>query len=81
MTMTETAPRAPTMDRRLAMRLAAEEYQRFLGLLRSLEPADWTRPTCCAGWDVRAMAAHVLGMVEMAASLRDQRRQGRVAPR
>ena len=29
MTETETAPRAPTMDRTLAMRLAAEEYQRF----------------------------------------------------
>jgi uncharacterized protein (TIGR03083 family) len=79
MTEIETTPRAPTMDRALAMRLAADEYQRFLELLRSLEPADWTRPTCCANWDVRAMAAHVLGMVEMAASLRDQRRQMRAA--
>jgi len=52
-----------------AMRLAATEYQRFLDLLRSLEPEDWTKPTDCPGWDVRAMAAHLLGMVEMAGSL------------
>ena len=30
-----------------AMRLAATEYQRFLDLLRSLEPEDWTKPTDC----------------------------------
>ena len=37
-------------------------------LLRALRPEDWTKPTECPGWDVRAMAAHALGMVEMAAS-------------
>jgi uncharacterized protein (TIGR03083 family) len=64
-----------------AMRLAATEYQRFLDLLRSLEPADWTKPTDCPGWDVRTMAAHLLGMVEMAASLRENLRQMTVAHR
>ena len=85
MTMTEsTKPgradrRAPNIDRDVAMRLAATEYERVVHLLRSLSPADWTSPTNCPGWDVRAMAAHLLGMAEMAASLRDQRRQVKAA--
>lgn len=61
------------------MRLAAAEYQRFVQLLRGLRPEDWTKPTECAGWDVRAMAAHALGMVEMAASIGEQVRQNRAA--
>jgi uncharacterized protein (TIGR03083 family) len=81
MTMTRTIsqPLKPAMDRPIAMRLAAEEYDRFLELLRALGPDDWTKPTECAGWDVRAMAAHLLGMVEMAASIRDQSRQNKAA--
>ena len=54
--------------------------ERFLDLLRALAPDDWTRPTECAGWDVRAMAAHALGMVEMAASMREQSRQAKARP-
>lgn len=82
MTVTETTnatPRAAALDRPTAMRLAATEYDRFLELLRSLQPADWRKPTDCPGWDVRATAAHALGMVEMAASLREQRRQMKLA--
>jgi uncharacterized protein (TIGR03083 family) len=76
MTMTmPTMPRVPTLPRGEAMRLAAAEYQRFLDLLCSLPPQDWTRPTDCPGWDVRAIAAHALGMVELAASTRENRRQ------
>jgi len=44
--------------------LAAGEYERFVDLLRSLNPDDWTRPTDCTRWDVRAIAAHVLGWAE-----------------
>jgi uncharacterized protein (TIGR03083 family) len=76
--MTITAPstpRAAVMSRDTAMRLAATEYQRFLDLLRVLGPGDWARPTECRGWDVHAMASHALGMVELAASIREQRRQ------
>jgi uncharacterized protein (TIGR03083 family) len=82
MTMTTTSlaqPLKPALDRRTAMRLAQTEYGRFLDLLRSLRPADWQQPTECSPWDVRAMAAHVLGMVEMAASLREQARQNKAA--
>ena len=32
----------------------------FVGLLRSLSPADWERPTVSAHWNVRQIAAHVL---------------------
>jgi uncharacterized protein (TIGR03083 family) len=64
------APVAATLDRTTAGRLAATEYDRLGELLRTLEPDDWARPTECPGWDVRAMAGHVLGMTEMAASLR-----------
>ena len=80
MTMTATSkPRVAALPREVAMRLAATEYQRFVQLLRGLRPEDWTKPTECAGWDVRAMAAHALGMVEMAASIGEQVRQNRAA--
>ncbi|HJQ02827.1 MAG TPA: maleylpyruvate isomerase family mycothiol-dependent enzyme [Jatrophihabitans sp.] len=74
-------PRATALPRAAAMRLAATEYQRFLDMLRSLQPQDWVKPTECPGWDVRAMAAHALGMVEMAASIRESNRQVKLARR
>lgn len=81
MTMTTTLqqPVRPALDRSTAMRLAETEYQRFLDLLRSLPADDWAKPTECPGWDVRAMAAHLLGMVELAASVREQSRQTKAA--
>ena len=81
MTMQTSEPRAPVLPRDVAMRLAAAEYERFADMLRALRPGDWTRPTECPGWDVRAMAAHALGMVEMAASVRENYRQLRLARR
>ncbi|MGH3634741.1 MAG: maleylpyruvate isomerase family mycothiol-dependent enzyme [Mycobacterium sp.] len=74
-----TAPRTSTLDRPTLMRLAATEYARFATMLTSLDARDWTQPTECAGWDVRAMAGHVLGMAEMAASIREGRRQRKAA--
>jgi uncharacterized protein (TIGR03083 family) len=79
MTTTIDQPVRPRLDRATAMRLAETEYGRFLDQLRALGPHDWTKPTECPGWDVRAVAAHLLGMVEMAASLREQSRQNRAA--
>jgi uncharacterized protein (TIGR03083 family) len=84
MTMTETshaAPRQPALERGLAMRLADTEYRRVVDLLRGLRPEDWQAPTECSGWDVRAMAAHMLGMVDFARSVREQRRQLKLAGR
>lgn len=81
MTTPSTTARVPALRRVDAMRLAATEYQRVLDLLRSLQPQDWARPTDCPGWDVRAIAAHMLGMVELAASMRENRRQVELAGR
>jgi uncharacterized protein (TIGR03083 family) len=72
-------PRTSALDRRTAMRLAATEYQRCAELLRSLDSRGWAAPTDCPAWDVRQMAAHMLGMVEMAASIREGSRQRRAA--
>jgi uncharacterized protein (TIGR03083 family) len=82
MTMTASdRPRTAALPRATAMRLASTEYQRFLDMLRGLRPKDWAQPTECPGWDVRAMAAHALGMAEMAASPWESNRQTRLARR
>lgn len=65
-----TRPRLSTLDRPTLMQLAATEYARFASMLASLSEQDWNQPTDCPGWDVRSMASHVLGMAEMAASMR-----------
>jgi len=74
-TETNLTPRRPALARPTAMRLAATEYARFLDQLQRLSPEDWDRPTDCSRWDVRAMAGHVVGMAEMAASTRETVRQ------
>jgi uncharacterized protein (TIGR03083 family) len=76
-----TVLRHPAIDRQTAMRLATTEYNRFAALLEGLTASQWTQPTDCAAWDVRAMACHVLGMAEFAASIREGRRQRRAAMR
>ena len=53
-----------------AMILAATEFDRMAAQLQTLTPRDWAQPTVCQLWDVRAMAAHVLGMAEAQASFR-----------
>lgn len=35
-------------------------HAELIGLLRSLSPDDWGRPTACALWSVRDIAAHLL---------------------
>lgn len=69
----------PALDRAVAMRLASTEYARCAELLGSLDELEWKVPTECPKWDVRQMAAHMLGMVEMAASIREGRRQNKAA--
>jgi uncharacterized protein (TIGR03083 family) len=72
-------PRRPGLDRDTAKRLMTTEYQRVVQQLRSLNDDDWRTETCNTGWDVRALAAHMLGMVAMAASVPEQLRQMRAA--
>lgn len=53
----------PPITRTEAERLATTEYQRVAEQLRSLESQDWSEPTDCPLWDVRAMAGHTAGML------------------
>jgi uncharacterized protein (TIGR03083 family) len=81
---TGTAPRnlglrCSQLDRPTAMRLAATEYARFADAVDQLSPGEWELPTDCPGWDVSAVTQHVLGMAEMAASVREGARQFRAA--
>jgi len=80
-TESTTPPRRPVMQRDLAMRLAATEYERFADLLDRLTSDEWRQPTECPGWDVRAIAGHAYGMARMSASLLEMRRQLAVAKR
>jgi hypothetical protein len=61
------------------MRLAATEYQGFADVLRDMSDVDWKQPSDCPAWDVRELAAHNLGMAELAASVFEQRRQTKAA--
>ena len=78
---TATGPWRPAMSRDVAMRLAATEYQRFSAQLQRLSAHDWSRPTDCPAWDVKAMAGHVTGMAELSASTLEKARQLRAAAR
>jgi uncharacterized protein (TIGR03083 family) len=68
-TIARPSSRSAVLDRATAMQLAATEYGRFAGLLRTLRADDWARTTDCPDWDVRAMAGHVLGMAQMVATV------------
>jgi uncharacterized protein (TIGR03083 family) len=74
-----TLPLEPGITRPLALELAAREYDRYTDQLRGLAPADWSKPTDCPAWDVRAIVAHSLGMAEMSASVIETARQMRAA--
>jgi uncharacterized protein (TIGR03083 family) len=61
-----------------AMRIAEVENRRFAACLAGLRPHDWAKPTDCTRWDVRALAAHVVGSAAGQASPREFFRQVRV---
>lgn len=45
-----------------------EELERFKDLVQGLSPAEWEKPSRCAGWAVGDVAAHVVGgMADVAA--------------
>jgi uncharacterized protein (TIGR03083 family) len=61
------------------MDLQADELDRTLALLRSLDDAAWKAQTDCPAWDVSAMYKHVLGACEAGASMRENVHQLRKA--
>lgn len=60
-----------------AMRIAEVENRKFAAALRHLRPEDWAKQTDCARWDVKALAAHVIGSAAGQASPREFVRQVR----
>lgn len=60
-----------------AMAITAVENRKFGEQLRTLDAEDWVRPTNCDLWDVRAMAAHVVGAAAGQISPREFVRQVR----
>jgi uncharacterized protein (TIGR03083 family) len=58
-----TVASIPPVSREEARRLAAAEYGRLVEAFRALSAEDWTKPTDCPLWDVRAMAGHCVGMM------------------
>jgi uncharacterized protein (TIGR03083 family) len=58
-----------------AMDLATAEYDRLLAVVDELSGEDWSRPTDCTGWDVKAMLGHILGALEMQADPGERNRQ------
>jgi uncharacterized protein (TIGR03083 family) len=47
------------MDRETSWRVITDTRLRLADLLTRLDEADWERPSLCAGWRVRDVAAHV----------------------
>ena len=43
------------------MHLFPETLDALVDLLTDLSPDDWQKPTVCAGWTVKDIAAHLLG--------------------
>jgi uncharacterized protein (TIGR03083 family) len=76
--MTKTDVRSiPRIKHAEAMQIAAVENDKFGAALRRLRPGDWAKPTDCARWDVRGLAAHVDGSAAGQASPREFVRQVR----
>lgn len=61
--------------------LSRIEYVRFLEVLDTLSEEEWAAPTELPGWDVKAVASHVLGGLECVAVPREFVRQYRAGRR
>jgi uncharacterized protein (TIGR03083 family) len=77
-----TAPtEVPPMNHDDWNRAADEEYRRLLDLLGELDESEWSAPTDCTEWDVKAMVAHLAGGAAWAASIPELLRQQRLGKR
>ncbi len=79
MTTTTSVETIPPITRAEAEVLAATEYVRLVEQLRALSTDDWTKPTDCPLWDVRAVAGHNVGTMSDFTSLRSVMRRTRAA--
>jgi uncharacterized protein (TIGR03083 family) len=69
-TMVRVEDIAPIRHRE-AMELAETEYRRFTDILGQLQPDDWDTQTVNDAWNVRQLAAHVLGFADSNGSMRE----------
>ena len=87
MMITTRVETIPPITRAEVEGVARTEYERVADQLRSLTPDDWSKPTDCSLWDVRAMAGHSTGMLstftgyrtlirEMSAATKTAKRSG-----
>jgi uncharacterized protein (TIGR03083 family) len=67
----------PRIKHAEAMQIADVEAHKVAASLRGLESGDWTKPTDCPRWNVRALAAHIVGSAAGQASPREFLRQVR----
>lgn len=67
----------PRIRHREAMQIAVVENAKFAAQLRSFEPKDWLKSTDCVLWNVKAVAAHVVGSAAGQASFPEFVRQVR----
>jgi uncharacterized protein (TIGR03083 family) len=79
MTTSTRVEEIAAIDRHEAATIAATEYERFVELLRELDADDWSKPTECPDWDVRAMAGHTAAMANDFSSLPNVMRRSRAA--
>jgi uncharacterized protein (TIGR03083 family) len=65
------------IDHEEAMKITAVENRKFGDMMGALNPEQWSTQTECTLWDVRAMAAHIVGSAASQASPREFFRQKR----
>lgn len=59
--MTAPSMTRPGPDRHRTLAGLVDEYRWFAELIAPLSNSEWTRETRCVGWQVRDVAAHVVG--------------------
>jgi Mycothiol maleylpyruvate isomerase N-terminal domain len=58
----------PRIQHDEAMAITAEENRRLGDLLVEIKPDQWSLPTDCTRWDVRAIVVHLIAGAEAQAS-------------
>lgn len=53
----------PEPDRGRTVAALLAEFRSFTDLIAGLDATEWTAPTRCLGWEVRDVAAHVVGQL------------------
>ncbi|HEU0296168.1 MAG TPA: maleylpyruvate isomerase family mycothiol-dependent enzyme [Anaerolineales bacterium] len=79
--MIGSAEHIPYVTADEAYTLMQTSFARFMGLIKSLDPPDWSKPTACTAWDVHDMVAHQAGGYASGVSYGEMFRQYTCIPR